>query len=68
MSELVFENISPFDLAQTLDCGQSFRWKERKVRDKAKQYEREYLNIQFRLCQALGIRAKKIQKTYRKRY
>lgn len=28
MSELVFENVSPFDLAHTLDCGQSFRWKE----------------------------------------
>ena len=28
MSELVFENVSPFDLAQTLDCGQSFRFKE----------------------------------------
>lgn len=28
MSELVFENVCPFDLAQTLDCGQSFRWKE----------------------------------------
>ena len=28
MSELVFKNVSPFDLAQTLDCGQSFRFKE----------------------------------------
>lgn len=28
MGKLVFENIYPFDLAQTLDCGQSFRWSE----------------------------------------
>ena len=26
MGKLVFENVSPFDLSQTLDCGQSFRW------------------------------------------
>lgn len=26
MGKLVFENITPFDLQQTLDCGQSFRW------------------------------------------
>ena len=28
MGKLVFENIHPFDLTQTLDCGQSFRWVE----------------------------------------
>ncbi len=28
MSTLEFKNVYPFDLAQTLDCGQSFRWKE----------------------------------------
>ncbi len=28
MGKLVFENIYPFDLAQTLDCGQCFRWVE----------------------------------------
>ena len=28
MSEVIFKNVCPFDLAQTLDCGQSFRWKE----------------------------------------
>ncbi len=28
MSELVFENVTPFDLSQTLDCGQAFRWRE----------------------------------------
>lgn len=28
MRKLIFENIHPFDLAQTLDCGQSFRWVE----------------------------------------
>lgn len=28
MGKLVFENVSPFDLSQTLDCGQSFRWVE----------------------------------------
>lgn len=26
MSKIVFENIYPFDLEQTLDCGQCFRW------------------------------------------
>lgn len=26
MGKVSFENIYPFDLAQTLDCGQSFRW------------------------------------------
>lgn len=28
MGTLEFKNIHPFDLAQTCDCGQSFRWKE----------------------------------------
>lgn len=28
MGKLKFENVHPFDLAQTLDCGQSFRWVE----------------------------------------
>lgn len=28
MGKLWFKNIYPFDLAQTLDCGQSFRWVE----------------------------------------
>lgn len=28
MGKIVFENVYPFDLAQTLDCGQSFRWVE----------------------------------------
>ncbi|MBQ7134086.1 MAG: DNA-3-methyladenine glycosylase 2 family protein [Ruminococcus sp.] len=28
MRKLVFGNVSPFDLSQTLDCGQSFRWNE----------------------------------------
>lgn len=28
MGKLVFENITPFDLQQTLDCGQSFRWQK----------------------------------------
>lgn len=28
MGKLVFENIYPFNLSQTLDCGQSFRWVE----------------------------------------
>lgn len=27
MGTVVFENVTPFDLEQTLDCGQSFRWK-----------------------------------------
>nr|WP_316617767.1 DNA glycosylase [uncultured Ruminococcus sp.] len=26
---LKFENVTDLDLAQTLDCGQSFRWVER---------------------------------------
>ncbi len=30
MGKLTFENIYPFDLSQTLDCGQSFRWVENK--------------------------------------
>lgn len=28
MGTIVFENVYPFDLDQTLDCGQSFRWKK----------------------------------------
>ena len=28
MGKLIFENIYPFNLSQTLDCGQSFRWVE----------------------------------------
>ena len=29
MSKIIFENVHDLDLAQTLDCGQSFRWSER---------------------------------------
>lgn len=32
MGKLVFENIYPFDLAQTLDCGQCFRFTQEKDR------------------------------------
>lgn len=28
MSKIIFENVRDLDLAQTLDCGQSFRWTE----------------------------------------
>ena len=27
MKKIVFENVHPFSLSQTLDCGQCFRWK-----------------------------------------